>query len=317
VVTVASGDATGTGDASAWVPDPDGDVLVRVPRPGDLAIWDQHHADFLTHGPFVGRLQFGALDHRVRYRSPNADAGADRGAVVSWLRLAEPVSGRRARDVAVLFKAAVLSQHQRIFGEPPATLHGHGFGRESYDLARYLPLPDAGHRRADGRIRGIALWMPPGTTADERRTAAAAARSVRRLNGRGLDIALATAGETPGERPLLALAPGHWEGPARCWATVFPAVHERRVPLDIEEAARWCEHAGLPTPDAVLDSRVPFVHGASDLAPPEVHTSAHAPRRYSHVALRFAQPVRGPVAVGAGRQRGMGLCIPVTDWRPA
>ena len=34
---------------------------------------------------------------------------------------------------------------------------------------------------------------------------------------------------------------------------------------------------------------------------------------YSHVELRFAQAISGPVVIGSGRQRGFGLCVPVDE----
>ena len=82
---------------------------------------------------------------------------------MAWLRFGDPVSGRRLSTVTALFKEAVLSQHQRIFGEPPALLHGHGFSTSGYEIARYLALPDVGYRWSRGRIHGLALWLPPAT----------------------------------------------------------------------------------------------------------------------------------------------------------
>jgi CRISPR-associated protein Csb2 len=38
---------------------------------------------------------------------------------------------------------------------------------------------------------------------------------------------------------------------------------------------------------------------------------ANRPRR--HVVLRFAEPVSGPVVLGAGRYHGFGLCLPLDD----
>ena len=66
--------------------------------------------------------------------------------MVAWLRLGAAVSGRRISTVTALFKEAILSRHQRIHGDPPAALHGHGFDGSGYDTARYLALPDVGHR---------------------------------------------------------------------------------------------------------------------------------------------------------------------------
>ena len=97
------------------------------------------------------------------------------------------------------------------------------------------------------------------------------------------------------------------------WITAFPVVHERRGVPGLAEVCRWCRHAGLPDPIAFRSLRAPLIPGAVDLAPAEVNRPGRPALPYSHVAFRFAEPVEGPVVVGAGRQRGLGLCVPVDD----
>ena len=92
-----------------------------------------------------------------------------------------------------------------------------------------------------------------------------------------------------------------------------PAIHERRRPLDLAEVRLWCQHARLPEPVAFRSARTPLVAGALDLAPVEVNRPGRPGLPYSHVELCFAEPVAGPVVIGAGRQRGFGLCVPVPD----
>ena len=118
---------------------------------------------WVEHGADIARAQFPALRHQAGYRSPSAAPAEDRGSVVAWLRLGRSVSGRRVSAVTGLFKQAVLSRHQDMHGEPPPILHGHGFQRRGFDLARYLALPDVGYPGSRGRIHGLALWLPPGT----------------------------------------------------------------------------------------------------------------------------------------------------------
>ena len=52
------------------------------------------------------------------------------------------------------------------------------------------------------------------------------------------------------------------------------------------------------------------VRGGIDLAPPEVNRPGRPPLPYSHLELLFDEPVAGSVVIGAGRQRGLGLCVP-------
>lgn len=292
----------------AFLPDPSGDTLIRVPMPGDLEVLDRLYDEWRVRGASVSRSQFPGLRHEVPYRSPRQAKLVDRGEVVAWLRLARFVSGRRVSALTALFKKAVLSQHQRIHGDPPAVLHGHGCGGSGYEIARYLALPDVGFERSRGRIHGLALWMPPGTDRLTRRLARDSARSIRRLKGRGVDVAVFPRGDEA--RPVAA-CPNRWLRKSRRWITAFPAIHERRGVPNLAEVTRWCSHAGLPKPVGFRSERTPLVPGAVDLAPVEVNRRGRARLPYSHIEIRFPEPVPGPVVIGSGRQRGFGLCIPM------
>ena len=291
-------------------PDTGGTLEINVPAVGDVRILDALYGQWVNHGARVARAQFPALRHQVRYRSPVTPATDDTGMVVAWLRLGAPISGRRITPITTLFKQAVLSRHQAIHGEPPSLLHGHGFKGSGYELARFLALPDVGFRRSRGRIHGLALWLPTGCDTVMRQRIRDAAYAVRRLTGRGIDV---TVVPYDTEMRPRAANPSRWTAPARRWITAFPALHERRSRLDLQEVSRWCKHAGLPAPVRFRSTRSPLVHGAVDLAPVEVNRPGRMGLPYSHVALWFAEPVRGPVVIGAGRQRGLGLCVPVED----
>ena len=297
--------------SEAFVPDEDGDAAISVTQAGDLKILDRLFDEWVKHGASVARSQFPALKHEQRYRSPGSAVPVDRGEVVAWLQLGASVSGRRITALLGLFKASVLSQHERIHGEPDQVLHGHGFRGKGYEIARYLALPNVGYPRSDGRIHGLALWLPPGTDSKVRRKARDAALAVRRLTGNGLDVAVERRDEET-DRPL-ATKPTRWLRLSQAWATAFPAIHERRRPVDLPEVTRWCRHAGLPDPIAFRSTRTPLVPGALDLAPVEVNRPGKPALPYSHVEVRFAEPVPGPVVIGSGRQRGFGLCVQVDD----
>ena len=292
----------------AFLPDPGGDLMIGVPEPGDLLILDRMYDAWCEHGADIGRAQFPALNHKAPYRSPGTAAPIDRGAVVAWLRLDTAVSGRRVSTITELFKAAVLSKYQEIHGDPPAVLHGHGFDTKGYELARYLALPDVGSPRSRGGIHGLGLWLPPGSDAVDRQRARDATFAVRHLTGRGIDVSVTPRSDEP--RPWAA-NPSRWCRSSHRWVTAFPAIHERRRPLDLAELTRWCRHAGLPAPVAFREARGPLVRGAVDLAPVEVNRPGRPGLPYSHVELWFAEPVQGLVVIGAGRQRGFGLCVPV------
>ena len=297
--------------SDVYVPDRDGDVSIGVPQPGRLRILDAAFDDWTEHGASAGRSQFPALLSKVRYRAPHGVARPmDAGRIVASLILRPAVSGRRVSAVTAAFKAAVLDRHQAMYGEPPPVLHGHGYGSTGYDLARFLALPDVGHARASGRIHGVALWLPAGVDAAVVGLIREVVRSIPELTGRGFRSRVEVWDR---QRRPRAADPGRWTGPSRWWATVFPAVVERHGPISLGEIRRWCEHAGAPEPIAIRHSRSPLVHGAVSLAPSEAHRPDRPGRPYCHIELVFAEPVTGPIVIGSGRQRGLGLCVPIPE----
>ncbi len=147
----------------------------------------------------------------------------------------------------------------------------------------------------------------------------------------------------------LTLQPETWTAfpqGAKRWASVTPVVLDRFPKANrLTERANWeyevgsilfeaCRYAGLPepveidfgttawtpgAPRAVAKERP--VRGASpptpaparlgDGFPPYLVKGARAPKPQLHVFLRFAEPVIGPVLLGAGRFLGYGLFKPL------
>jgi len=301
----------------AFTPDTEGTCFVSVPRPGHhLAALKAAYDAWQEHGPAVGRPQFPALRNLVQYAGPDDVADQQQaGRVIAWLRLKPSLPGRRIADVTAALKAAVMSRYQRLHGDPlPLELHGHGFDGTGYEIARYLALPNVGYRYSDGRIHGAAVWLPNScddTTIKRTRTAA---RSIKTLQTANLNTEVAPwAGES---RPAAA-RPRRWRRRSRAWTTAVPAIHERYGKLNIAEIQRWCRHAGLPEAVWFRSARVPLVPGALSLHPLEVQRadkrSRDRSKPYSHIEIRFEEPVPGPVVIGGGRSRGFGLCIPTDD----
>lgn len=301
----------------AFCPHAAGTRMVSVPRPGHhLAALQAAYETWQEHGAGTARSQFPALRNLVAYAGPEDMSDTqEAGRVVAWLRFKQSVPGRRLADVTAALKASVMSRYQLLYGDPiPPVLHGHGYEGTGFEIARYLALPNAGFNRSDGRIHGAALWLPTDCDETTVERARAAARAVQLLQ-----TARLTVGVVPwqGEDRPRAATPGRWLQRSKTWATAVPAIHERFGKLSLAELRRWCRHAGLPEPVAFRSARVPLVPGALTLHPTEVQRPApHArgtPKPYSHIELRFAEAVRGPVVIGGGRSRGFGLCVPISD----
>lgn len=113
------------------------------------------------------------------------------------------------------------------------------------------------------------------------------------------------------------LQPDTWSEPSRDWATVTPVLLDT-FPKDAygpeaqQIVATACERIGLPRPVQVAVGPVSAVLGVppwhSFLGP---RRAGKPVRLHAHAILRFAAPVRGPILLGAGRYRGLGLCRPL------
>lgn len=304
-------------EGTAFIPDPEGSVSVNTHTEGQVAVWCAAFDAWQKER--INRRRWPALRHQTAYRHPHdPEPSEEQGRVLVWFRFADTVSGRRVAEVAHAFKRAVYSRYQELHGEiPPAWFHGHGIAksRGDWQLARFLPLPNAAHSYADGRIHGAALWLPPGIDDIEARRVGEAARAVTYLPR--ITAGLALSDRQDSRRATWTTKPGRWTKPSQQWVSVFPVVSDRHGPvrqLGAVDVARWCRQAGLPVPAAARVSRTPLVTGAVDLSQPETARPGHTQTRpWAHVELFFAEKVIGPVIIGAARSYGLGLCAPIDE----
>jgi len=209
------------------------------------------------------------------------------------------------------------------------------------DHLAVVPLPSVTGPYGDGALLGIALVIPRGATGEAKHAvmrALARLEWMGRLNHQGdaraVTLLLGDSGALVlrntawGEPHGEALEPRSWTRLSTRWVSATPVALDRN-PGDLHaadpgaravalEAARrsivdGVRRIGLPAPveiDVVRSCVLPgtaapqayprFAGGASRLA-----------RVLVHVRLRFAQRVRGPILLGAGRYQGLGLCVPV------
>ena len=303
-------------DGPAFIPDPDGSVSINTHTKEHVAAWCAAFEAWTNRG--INRRRFMILRHQTAYRSPTEvlDPATDGGQVIAWMSFNSSIPGRKASAIAHVFKSATYSRYQQLHSAvPPNWLHGHDIpeGNGDWQLVRFLPLPNVGHQHADGRIHGLAVWLPPGATETETRRIAEAVRAVTNLAGITDGVAIAD----PRNRRSLTTSPKRWTAASRQWATALPVVSDRYGParrLGADDVARWCQQAGLPKPVAARVSKTPLTSGGVDLSRPETARPGHQqPRPWAHVEMFFAEHIRGPVAIGAARSYGLGLCVPVEE----
>lgn len=233
---------------------------------------------------------------------PSADAPT-----LVVLRIAGNALPELTRSVAV---TAVLRRAlQRIYDHDKsqrtsAVLSGHdpdGPSARQHRHAHYLALPDA----TGARIDRLAVWAPDGFGPDEMRALATLSVLQMREMPEPLRVALVSAGPAEQALPALARASAAWE-------TVTPMVLPRHMKRgrerDAPEAQLLAElaHRGLPAPAAIEELKGAWGRFARD----RPGQSQQRTKSAVGFRLRFAEPVAGPIVLGANCHFGLGLMRP-------
>jgi CRISPR-associated protein Csb2 len=260
-----------------------------------------------------------------------------------WLVL-EHIDGtmpdiRATAPVAKGIRNAIMAGYREIGLEKeiPSEVSGHSAdGKPSSEPHLAIaPLAFLGWPHASGAVLGFALVTPRGgnllADPDFQRAMRAimqrdadGSRRLMRLDSAGLRLAFAIG--SPGDRR--SLDPMRYLGAARVWASCTPIVLDRHLKSASNEAreqeirtviGQACANFGLPEPRRIADGKHSAVEGS-----PSAYPSGRAPRwlrwrlpeslasrQLTHAVLEFAEPIHGPVILGAGRFVGLGLCLPL------
>jgi len=215
-------------------------------------------------------------------------------------------------------------------------ISGHEAGGEAskHPHLAILTLPDVGHGHADGHAMGMALLVPRGLSIEDEDGVFDALLDRLDPESGTLSLFAGRAGRAElslDERtlPPVGLRPATWSTPAERWATVTPIVLDRLPPDTLrrggvsrpglegwmaEQVQLACARQGLPTPEVAVSgvSRWLGAPIASEF-PPSARKPDGARRWHVHAELLFPMPVSGPLLLGAGRHRGVGLCRPLGE----
>jgi len=331
--TIVDGDIKPT-----LVPNDDGDIVLRVVGPNQLARLEEA---FLRNKGVDSRV-LPALPQRYNLASSDSVASPAPHSVFSpdWV-VFERVGGARplasrATDLARALRAALIEVHgsQNL----PPTISGHtGTGPAEQPHVAFVPLPFVGHPHADGCIMGIALVLPRTLPPRDRELLyrLVATWEKQRADAKG---ALTLQGGTLPEflvrrvdlSAKVTLDPMRWCRAARRFITATPIALDRN-PGNLRsnrdgtahkaslEAQRYvadaCERVVGVRPDSVEVSLAPLLPGAQHVRAflPWPGQPGRTPRVRVHADVRFEMPVQGPLLLGAGRYFGLGLCLPVED----
>jgi CRISPR-associated protein Csb2 len=320
------------------VPCDDGDTTLRVIGVGQL---ERLERAFAHHRGVEGRV-LPARPQRYGFASRIAAPTAHADSVFSgdWVVFervggSRPVSSR-STDLARALRGALLELHGST--GLPETLSGHAGGAPTEQPhVAFVPLPFVGHEHADGAIMGCALVLPHRLPARDRETLL---RLVARWERERADERgnLTLAG---GSLPPLAvrrvevsakrsLSPELWCKASTRFITATPIALDKnpgnlrsnlqgtalRATLEAEHCiSDACQRVVGVRPVSVEVSLAPLLPGGQHVRDflPWPGRPGRTPRVRVHADIRFSEPVRGPLLLGAGRYFGLGLCLPVED----
>jgi CRISPR-associated protein Csb2 len=285
------------------------------------------------------------IDARYRDRPQHHETDPPRSVFDDDLVVYAQISGPRlpitsAAGLSRQLRRALMSTADQPVAEVLSGHAGDGSPSQTPHLA-IVPLPAVTGPAPDGGLLGIALVLPRSATSEARRAvtrAAARLEQHRWASSEGLvravTLLLGDSGELVlgrlawDELPGVTLRPRTWTRAATRWASATPVALDRN-PGDLHAAAPGTRAAaleaarssivesvrriGLPAPIEVDVARSCVLPGtASPCAYPRGASGARKLQRVLvHVRLRFAERVRGPMLLGAGRYQGLGLCVPV------
>lgn len=309
---------------STHVPDPLGQVALRVPGPERL---EQLNASYKRRG---GKPE---PCPPQRYRRTYDDWGDQEPARSIFDRMY--VFSPRAEDPTLPAEStqkvtqamrraliACIEEVQRLHGLKPSVpdiVHGHGKHPHCAYVA--LPFVNPWQRYADGSIKGLAVLVP--RDVEEKELMSLAAGLVRlqenglRIPGIGTWRLVEVQEDDP---PLKSLAAHTWRHPSRLWATVTPMVFGHfpkpnnggAVKVILESLRMIGIEPDLAAEVAV--GRYSPLHGAPPSWQFKGYSNNNEPSRlFRHVMLRFDRPVAGPIVLGSMRYFGLGLMWPMED----
>jgi CRISPR-associated protein Csb2 len=321
-----------------WRPSKGGEVILRTVQVGQLAALERAYA---LHRETEPRLMPARFESYTRLAPTEQTQIPHSSFSDEWLvlrRVGGPLLPMVATaGIARALRKALMSHAPGAVAE---VLSGHtpDGGPSERDHLAIVPLPFVGHQQASGAVLGVALILPRNATQDGRPGVFAAIDAwerAERLEDEDtprLAVTMGAAGVLELERvewgvAQASLRAASWCRPARIWHSVTPVALDhnpgdlrsrdaKKLATAIGEArgiiARACGRIGLPDPLDVEVLPAAPVAGASkvQLYPPFPEESGRTRRVLTHVRLEFAELVRGPILLGAGRYLGLGLFRP-------
>jgi CRISPR-associated protein Csb2 len=325
-----------------WIPHADGTLALRWVGPGQREALMREHEIHQGNEPRVTpATTVGYLRAEEAILESTAPRSLLDGDFIVYERAGgPPVPITRGLGLAKQIHRALV---QRAEQQPDGTVHRSVSGRDPDGTVTreahvlIVPLPYVGSTYADGSMMGVAFLIPASVSEEGRTQILRALGRWERTHDpeeRLLRVHMGPQGVLELRRILgrsdrQNLRQRTWCRPSRHWITATPMVLDRnpktlwaRDPAAAAEGEaraidvirHSCARIGLPEPERVLIERGAPLAGTEPVgAHPPFQGANGGPRRIMvHARLSFAEPVQGPVILGAGRFSGAGLFRPIT-----
>ncbi len=322
LVAIHIADTIPDGPWTVWNPGATNGVRMRIASSGRLRELVERYERFERDPNKVNRPSRGrtSLYARPAEEKQSIPRGIFDGMII--LRRDEGPRGALRSTLSVL--TALRGAMLKLAPQPvPEYLSGHAPEstperpvRSEHPHVALAPLPFVNSRHATGELLGVAALLPRTLTAEDVLACWKAVGRIEELQmgwGRW-NVSVADAEET--RRTLL---PETWTREDDVWSTVTPFVFDR---FPSEPYGREAEQIvrdafvriGLPEPLDVDLHYNPWLVGVPKASwfPPLPAKRGKPQRYHCHVRARFAQPIAGPVAAGAGRYYGYGFFAPLS-----
>jgi CRISPR-associated protein Csb2 len=292
-------------DRPAWVPDPEGDDVLRVFGEGRLDELETLYK--LGQRPSLGpQTRYGKL--RMETSVPESCFGE----MIVMRRL----GGRGLSIEAALSLTSTLRTALMKLSEHDPDLCAFFSGHSAGTHCAFAALPFLGHGYSDGHLLGVAVVLPRTIGTAQRRKILRACASIEKLNVKD-ETAFWEVELCGHDTPQRSLRPEVWRGPSATWASVTPILLDRfpkkHLPVDAILAVA-CERVGLPRPVEIVHGPFSGIRGVSPVTEFRlVRSKDEKPRWGVHAKIQFEEPVRGPILLGAGRFFGLGFLMPWTS----
>jgi CRISPR-associated protein Csb2 len=307
-------------------PSESGDILLRVPSKGRLDYLDREFEKSRNTRQF--RPDAGAFQRYAQVgksRESASTPASSFGEMIIFQRL----NGLPERIESVLTVTSVL-RDALMARSPLQPAPGYISGHDETPHIACVALPFVNHRYADGSLKGLAIVLPKGLAEADQLVIFAALNGLEELRSTG--GMLWRIRRLTDDVGSTTLSERTWTRNARVWASVSPMLLDR-FPKSVKKngterlanvveykhgdspediVADACERIGLPRPNAVRLHKNSLVLGVAPSTRFRLRRRGdEAPRPASHVILEFAEPVHGPILIGAGRYFGLGLFLPL------